>query len=76
MRSSRRRWRAAQIGDRLQQLLAMAQRHDAHILEVIVSQPTQQFDVDVVGAEHLRILGEADPAEPTVDVQYRPPGYC
>ena len=59
--------------DRLQQLLAMAQRHDADVLEVVVGQPAQLLDVDVVGAKHLRILGEADPAEPTVDVQFQSP---
>ena len=60
--------------DRLQQLLAMAERRDADILEIVVGQPPQQLDVDVVGAEHLGILGEADPAEPTVDVQVQSPG--
>jgi len=59
--------------DRLQQLLAMAQRHDADVLEVVAGQPAQQLDVDVVGAEHLRILGKADPAEPAVDVQFQSP---
>ena len=58
-----------QFGDRLQQLLAMAERHDADVLEIVVCQPAQQLAVDVVGAEHLGILGETDPAEPTVDVQ-------
>ena len=47
----------------------MAQRCDANILEIVVGQPAQQLAVDVVGAECLGILGETDPAEPTVDVQ-------
>ena len=64
----------AQFGDRLQQLLAMAERHDGDVLEVVVCQPAQQLAVDVVGAEHLGILGEADPAEPTVDIQVQSPG--
>ena len=51
----------------------MAERHDADVLEVVVCQPAQQLAVDVVGAEHLGILGEADPAEPTVDVQVQSP---
>ena len=59
--------------DRLQQPLAMAERRDAHILEIVVCQPTQQLAVDVVGAKHLGILGETDPAEPTVDVQVQSP---
>ena len=73
----RRRWCrrgcTAQFGDRLQQLLAMAERRDADVLEIIVGQPAQQLAVDVVGAEHLGILGETDPAEPTVDVQVQSP---
>ena len=60
--------------DRLQQLLAMAERHDADVLEIVVGQLAQQLDVDVVGAKHLGILGETDPAEPTVDVQVQSPG--
>jgi len=51
----------------------MAERHDADVLEVVVCHPAQQLAVDVVGAEHLGILGEADPAEPTVDVQVQSP---
>ena len=46
----------------------MAERHDADVLEIVVGQLAQQIDIDVVGAEHLGILGETDPAEPTVDV--------
>ena len=52
----------------------MAQRHDTDVLEVVVGQLAQQLDVDVVGAENLGILGEADPTEPTVDVQFSPLG--
>ena len=51
----------------------MAERHDADVLEVVVCQVAQQLAVDAVGAEHLGILGEADPAEPTVDVQFQSP---
>ena len=39
-----------------QQLLAMAERHDADVLEIVVGQPTQHLDVDVVGAEQLGML--------------------
>ena len=51
----------------------MAERGDADVLEIVVGQPAQQLAVDVVGAEHLGILGETDPAEPTVDVQVQSP---
>jgi len=68
-----RRRCAAQFGDRLQQLLAMAERRDADVLEIVAGQPTQQVAVDVVGAENLGILGETDPTEPTVDVQVQSP---
>jgi hypothetical protein len=52
----------------------MAERRDADVLEIVVCQPAEQLVVDVVGAENLGILGETDPAEPTVDVQVQPPG--
>jgi hypothetical protein len=75
LRSNQRRLRRRRNGrNRFQQLLAMAERHDADVLEIVVGQPTQQLDVDVVGAENLSILGETDPAEPTVDVQVQSPG--
>ncbi len=72
-RRGRRRRCTAQFRDRLQQLLAMAKRRDADVLEIIVGQPAEQLAVDVVGAEQLGILGETDPAEPTVDVQVQSP---
>ena len=49
---------------------------DADVLEILVGQPAQQLEVDVVGAEHFGILGETDPAEPTVDVQVQSPRSC
>src|SRR6266568_2805589 len=52
----------------------MAERHDAHIFEIVVGQSAQQLAVDIVGTEYLGILVEADPAEPTVDVQVQSPG--
>jgi hypothetical protein len=64
--------RRSKGGDRLEQLLSMAQRHDADLLEIVVGEPAQQLDVNVIGAENFDILGEADPAEPTVDVQVHP----
>jgi hypothetical protein len=51
----------AQFGDRVEQLLAMAERRDANLLEIVASQPTQQPPIDVVGAERLGILGKTDP---------------
>jgi hypothetical protein len=51
----------------------MAKRRDADVLEIVVCQPAEQLAVDVVGAKNLGILGEADPAKPTVDVQVRSP---
>jgi hypothetical protein len=54
----------------------MAERRDANVLEIVVGQPAQQLAVDVVGAKNLGILGEADPTEPTVDVQFSPLGLC
>ena len=54
----------------------MAERRDANFLEIVTGQPAQQFAVDVVGTEQLGILGETDPAEPTVDVQDHAHGLC
>ena len=51
----------------------MAERRDADVLKIIVGQPAQHLTVDVVGTEHLGILGESDPAEPTIDVQVQSP---
>jgi len=51
----------------------MAERRDADVLEIVVGQPAQQLAVDVVGMEYLGILVEADPVEPTVDVQVQSP---
>ena len=72
-RLRRNRNGTGKLRNRFQQLLAMAERRDADVLEIVVGQPAQQLDVDVVGAEHLGILGETDPAEPTVDVQVQSP---
>jgi hypothetical protein len=73
-RLRRHRKGTGNLRNRFQQLLAMAERHDADLLEIVVAHPTQQLDVDVVGAEHLGILGESDPAEPIIDVQVQSPG--
>ena len=51
----------------------MAERRDADLLEIVAGQPVQQLPIDVVGAEHLGILGKTDPAEPTVDIQVQSP---
>src|SRR5208282_2431659 len=51
----------------------MAERRDTNVLEIVVGQPAQHLAVDIVGAEHLGILGETDPSEPTVDVQVQSP---
>ena len=51
----------------------MAERRDADVLEIVVCQPAQQLVVNVIGAEHLGVLGQTDPAEPTFDVQVPSP---
>jgi hypothetical protein len=60
--------------DRLQQLLAMAERRDTDVLEIPVGQPAQKLAVNIAGSENLGILGETEPAEPTVDVQVQSNG--
>ena len=72
-RLRRHRSSTGKLPNRFQQLLAMAERHDADVLEIVVGQPAQQLDVDVVGTEQLGILVETDPSEPTVDVQVQSP---
>ena len=67
-----RRLKTARRGKKNQ--MDRRQRRDADLLEIVVGQPAQQLDVDVIGAKHLGILGEADPAEPTIDVQVQSPG--
>ena len=54
----------------------MAERGDTDVLEIVVGQPAEQLAVNVVGAEHIDILGETDLAEPTVDVQVQSLGPC
>ncbi len=55
------------------ELVGAVSGRDADVLEIVVGQPAQHLAVDVVGAEHLGILGETDPSEPTVDVQVQSP---
>ena len=55
--------RIAEFGDRFQQLLAMAERRDANLIEIVAGQPAQQLPIDVVGAERLGIMGKTDRAE-------------
>ena len=72
-RLRRHRNGTGKLRNRFQQLLAMAERRDANVLEIVVGQPAQHLAVDIVGAEHLGILVETDPSEPTVDVQVQSP---
>jgi hypothetical protein len=52
-----RRWCTAQISDRLQQLLAMAQRHGADVIEVVVGQQRGMIHVRIKsGHGFIRLL--------------------
>ena len=62
--------------DRLQQLLAMAERRDADVLEIVAGQPAQKLAVNIVGSKNLGILGETDPAEPPSTSKFSPMGSC
>jgi hypothetical protein len=57
----RHRTDTGKLRNRIQQLLAMAERRDADVLEIIVGQSAQQFGVDIVGAENLGILARPIP---------------
>ena len=73
----RRRWRAGALPNSAiasQKFAAVAQRRYAHLFQILIGQLAQDDEIDIVGAEHLGILGETDPAEPTVDVQVQSPG--
>ena len=54
--------------------LRWPERRDADVLEIVAGQPAQKLAVNIVGSENLGILGETDPAEPTVDVQVQSNG--
>ena len=56
-----------------QKFAAVPQRRYAHLFQILIGQLAQDHEIDIVGAEYLGILGEADPAEPTVDVQVQSP---
>ena len=71
----RGRRRAGGAGAGLELVGAVSGR-DADVLEIVVGQPAQHLAVDVVGAEHLGILGETDPrSEPSMS-KFSPRGSC
>ena len=41
-----------------------------------IGEVTEHIGIDRIVAKHLRVLGETDPAEPTVDVQVQSPVSC
>ena len=47
----------------------MAECRDAYFLEVVVTQPAQQTEIDLVRPELLRILRHSYAAEPKIKIQ-------
>ena len=75
LRRGRPVWRRRGRGqrrDRVEQLAAVADRHHAEFLQVVGRQPGQDFGVDLVVAERLFVLPQAEPAQPGPDLHLRP----
>ena len=62
----------AQGGDRGEQLAPVADRGDAELAQVVGRQLGQDVGVDVVVAERLLVLAQAQPAQPSPDVHPDP----
>jgi hypothetical protein len=63
--------RRLQLGDRGEQLLAVAERCDPELLQVVRRQRAQDVGVDVVRRECLRVSAEAVVLQPGADVHRR-----
>ena len=66
------RHRRVEPGNRCQQLLAVAQRGDTELLEVVPRKRAKDFGVDVVRREHLGVLAEIVALQPGADVHGLP----
>ena len=63
-----RRCVVAQVGNGIEQTLAVAERGDSELPQVIPGEATQQLGVDMVGVERVGILGEPQAFKPATDV--------
>ena len=68
-------WRTTiEQSDCVEQPAAMSDRGDAERNQVLGGQPRQHLGVDVVGAEGLEVIREAQIPQPARDVHHRRPG--
>ena len=68
-----RRSRLLQADDRFEQPLAMAERSDTKLAQVIRRQATQHPAIDVIGDKSIRVLAKAQPFQPATNVHPRAP---
>ena len=61
------------IGDRAQQLAAMAERRNADLFEVLIGQVAEDREIDIVLGKALGVLGHAELFEPVRDLLHRDP---
>jgi hypothetical protein len=66
------RGRRVEPGDRCKQLLAVAQRGDAELLEIIRRERAKDLGVNVVRREHQGVLAEIVALQPGADVHRLP----
>ena len=62
-----------EIGDRTQQLSAMAQRRNADLFEVLIGQVWQDCEIDMVLSKALGVLGQAEFFEPVRNLLHSDP---
>ena len=62
----------AQTGDRGEQLLAVAERSDSELLQLVRRERAQDLGIDVVRREGFGVLAEAVILQPGADVHRRP----
>ena len=67
-----RRFLGRQFSDRGEQLLAVAERADADLLQVVAGQRRQRLAVDLVLGERLGVLIEAEVAQPARNIHRLP----
>ena len=58
----------AQVGNGIEQTLAVAERGDPQLPQVIPGEAAQQLGVDMVGVERVGILGQSQAFKPATDV--------
>jgi hypothetical protein len=63
----------SEIGDRAQELAAMAERHNANLFEVLIRKVTQDREIDIILGKALGVLGQAETFEPVPNLLHSDP---